>query len=128
MHSNSDGSTGFLCIIFSIFFFSSVILILHYQLLFLQSGRFPGKKNWTGVQLDLESLSSVLEIWSTFQNWSTHIHRVFSWNVEMQTKSSQRGRDGFCFEVWLNAVRMLRPSPIHLALKSTTLEKRQLVV
>ena len=44
------------------------------------------------------------------------------------TKNSSRGCDGFCFEECLNTVRLLRPSLIHPAWKSTTLEKRQLVV
>ena len=43
-------------------FGKSIVLILYYQLPFLKSGRFPGKMNWTGAQLDLESLSSVNEV------------------------------------------------------------------
>ena len=34
-------------------FSESVVLILHYQLPFFQSGRFSGKMNGTGTQLDL---------------------------------------------------------------------------
>ena len=50
------------------YFGKSVFLILHYQLPFLQGDRYPGKMNWTGAQLDLESLSSVLEVWNPSQN------------------------------------------------------------
>ena len=95
-------------------FGKSLVLILYQQLWFLQSGWFPGKMNWTGTQLHLASLSSVLEVWNLSQNFSTHRHSVFSWNIEMLSKSSFRGCDGFCFEVCLNAVRLLRPSPIQL--------------
>ena len=87
--------------------------------------------------------------WSlkTSQNWSTHMHRVFPWNIEVQLKSSLRwwimlykilfytrfwsvtkALDGFCYEVCLNAERLLRPSPIHLAWKLTSLEKQQIVL
>ena len=60
MHFNSDGTTGFLGkITFFSNFGKSVVLILYYELLFLQSGRFPGMMNWTGTQLDLAILSSV---------------------------------------------------------------------
>ena len=63
MQSNTDGTTGFLG---KLRFFNSlgksVVLILHYQLPFLQSSRSPGKMNWTGAQLNLENLSSVLEL------------------------------------------------------------------
>ena len=63
MHSYSDGTSGFLGkIVFFNNFSKSVVLILHYQLPFLQSGRFLGKINWNWAQLDLESLSSVLEV------------------------------------------------------------------
>ena len=86
----------------------SVVLILHHQLSFPLIGRFPGKTNWTGALLDFASLSNVLEIGNTSQNWSTTctLHRVFSWNTEVQLKSSPRGCDGFCFEVFLNTVRL----------------------
>ena len=106
MHFNSDGTTGFLG---KISFFNnfgiSVVLILHYQLPFLQSGRLSGKMNWTVVQLDLASLSSFFQVCNLSQKLSTGRHRVFSWNIEVQSKSSPRGRDGFCFEVWLNTER-----------------------
>ena len=131
MHSNYDDTNVFLrkfCFIFSNFG-KSVVLSLHYQLPFcLQSGPFPGKMNWTESQLDLVSLSSVLDVWNPSKNLSTDRQRVFPWNIEVQSKSSSRGGDGFSFEVWLNAVCMLRLSPIHLTWKPTTLEKRQLVV
>ena len=55
------------------------------------------------------------------------MHKVFSWDIKVQTKSSPRGRDGFCFEVCLDEVCLLRLSPIKIAWKSTTLEQRQLV-
>ena len=42
-------------------FGKSFVLNLYYQLAFLQNSRFLGKMNWTGVKLDLASLSSVLE-------------------------------------------------------------------
>ena len=125
---NSDDSTG-LIVKISFFnnFVQSIVLSLNYQLSFLQSGRFPDKMNWTGVQLDLTSLSGVLEVWKKSQNISTDRHNVFSWNIEVQSKSSVRGCDGFSFKVCLNAVHLLRLSPIHIAWKSTTLEKRQIV-
>ena len=37
-------------IVFLTILVKSVVLSWHYQLLFLYSGRFPGKKNWTGAQ------------------------------------------------------------------------------
>ena len=89
----------------------------------LQSGWFPGKMNWTGVKLDFESLSSVLEVWNPSQNLSIYRYRLFPWNIEVQSKSSARGYDGFCCEVFLNAIGMLCPSPIHLVWKSTSLKK-----
>jgi len=75
MYSHSDGITGFL-VKNVVFFEKSVVLILHYQLPFLQSGRFPGNMNWTGLHLDLASLSSVLEAINPSQNLSTDRHRV----------------------------------------------------
>ena len=64
VHSNSDGTTGFHrnLIFFSNNYGKSCIPILYHQLPFLLSSRFPGKMNWTGAQLDLTSLSSVLEV------------------------------------------------------------------
>ena len=60
---NSDGTFGFLG---KMNFFNNVsktvVLILYYQLPFLQSGQFPGKMKWTGAQLNLASLSSVFEV------------------------------------------------------------------
>ena len=58
MHSNSDGTTEFLGIMrfFLNNFCKSVVLMLHYQLPFLQKGQFQGKMNCTKAQLDLESL------------------------------------------------------------------------
>ena len=52
-------------------FGKSIVLILYYQLPFLQSYQFSGKLNWNEVQLDLASLSSVLEDWNLSQNSST---------------------------------------------------------
>ena len=52
-------------------FGKSVVLSLHYQLLFLQSGRFPGKIDWTVVQMDIAGLSSYLEVWNPFQKVRT---------------------------------------------------------
>ena len=49
-------------------FIKSILLVFHYQLLFLQSGRFPDKMNWTGAQLDLASLS-----YPVFLKFETHI-------------------------------------------------------
>ena len=43
-------------------FGKSFVLILYYQLPFLQNGRFLGKMNWTVAQLDLASLSSAHEV------------------------------------------------------------------
>ena len=44
-----------------------------------------------------------------------------SWNnIEVYSISSPCVYDGFCFEVCLNAVRLLCPSKIHLAWKSNT--------
>ena len=118
MHFNSHGTAGFFWKISSCNNFDkSVVLILNYQMPFLQSGRFSDKM-WTGAYQDLASLSSVLEVWNPSQNWRTHRHRICSWNIEMQSKSLARGCDGFCFEVCLNAVCLLHPSPIHLAWKS----------
>ena len=120
MSFNSDRTTGFLGeMSFFNYFGKSVFLILHYQ-----SGRFPGKMNWTGEQLVLASLSSVLDVWNQSQNLSTDRHKFFSWNVEVHSKISQPGCDRFCLEICLNAVRLLRYSSIHLAWKSTTIEKR----
>ena len=67
MHFNSDGTTGFRGkMIFFTNFVKSVVLIVNYQLPFFQSGRFPGKMNWTGVQLDLE-------VYPVFLIFETHI-------------------------------------------------------
>ena len=45
MHSNSDGTVGYLGkITFLSNLIISILLILHYQLPFLQSGQFPDKK------------------------------------------------------------------------------------
>ena len=62
---------------FSNNFGECVVLILLYQLPFFWSGRFPGMMNWTGAQLDLVSLSSVLEVWNPFQNWNTHRNKIY---------------------------------------------------
>ena len=82
MNSNSDDTTGFLEeISFYRNFSKSIVLILHYQLPFFQNGRLPGKMNWTGVQLDLASWSSVLE---------------FETHLKMQLRTAQ----GLSMEYW----------------------------
>ena len=60
MHFNSDRTTGFFRFFFN--FTKTVVLILLYQLPFLQSGGFPGIMNGIGVQLDLENLPSVPDV------------------------------------------------------------------
>ena len=37
------------------------------------------------------------------------MHRVFSWNIEVRSKISARGWDGFCFEDCMNAVKFILP-------------------
>ena len=51
MHSNSNGTTGFLeKMSFIDKLGKSGVLSMHNQLLFFLSGRFPGNMNWTGAQ------------------------------------------------------------------------------
>ena len=123
MHSSFGGTVvpiiGFLGKIRFLKHFYKSVHLVHYQLPFLQIGWFPGEMDWTGVQLDLESLPNVPDIWNPFQSWSTHRHRVFSWNIEVHSKSSPRESHGFCFEICLNVLRLLCPSQIHLAWKPT---------
>ena len=62
--------------------------------------------------------------------WSLKPISKFNYaQAQGQSKSSPRECDGFCFEACLNAVRLLRPSQIHLAWKIDRFrKKRQLVV
>ena len=111
-------------------FFNTIWLISfvpswHYQLPFLKSGRFPGKMNCAGHAAgSWESLCSDLKFETEIRTCTGSFNGI----LKCKRKSSLRGRDGFCFEVCLNAVRLLRPNPILIAWKSTTLEIRQLVV
>lgn len=67
----------------------------------------PSKMNLTWGQLDLASWSSILEIFNPYQDLSTHRHRVFSWNIGVQSKSSPHGCDGL---FWGMSERRLRPN------------------
>ena len=49
-----------------------------------------------------------------------------SLEIKVQSGSSLRGHDPFCFEVCLNTISLMHPNPIYLALKLTTSVKRQL--
>ena len=53
--------------------------------------------------------ANVFEVWNPSENWSTHMHMVFSWSIEVQSKIWARECDGFCFEVCLNAVQSAAP-------------------
>ena len=65
MHFNSDGTTGFrgkICFFNS--FSKSVVLILHYQLLFFQSGRFQRQDELDWGAAGTCDWTSVLEVWN----------------------------------------------------------------
>ena len=76
----------------------------------------------------LASWSSVLKVWlwNPSKDWITQRNRVFPSKIEVQSKSSLRGRDRFCFDVCLNTVGLLHLSSINVALKFTISRKRQL--
>ena len=126
MHFNSHGTTWFIGkMIFSKYILVKVISQFYTtRCRFSKVVDFQGKTNWTGAQLDFASLSMQCS-WSLKPSkyLSTDSHKVCSWNIEVQSEISARECDKFFFEVCLNAVCLLRPSPIHFVWKSTPLEK-----